>query len=108
MRIARVDANATPADRSGTLVSFDITPVRAAQVILVDSQGKAIPEGSMANTTTGSGQSSIVGFDGMTWFDTLELHNRLRVETENGRCIVQFDYPTNAKGIVQIGPLVCQ
>lgn len=108
MRIARVDANATPADRSGTLVSFDITPVRAAQVILVDSRGKAIPEGSMANATTGSGQSSIVGFDGMTWFDTLEPHNRLRVETENGSCIVQFDYPTNAKGIVQIGPLVCQ
>lgn len=31
MRISRVEANATPADRSGTLVSFGITPVRAAQ-----------------------------------------------------------------------------
>lgn len=108
MRISRVEANATPADRSGTLVSFGITPVRAAQVILVDVQGKAIPEGSMANATTGSGQSSVVGFDGMTWFDTLEQHNRLRVDTETGSCNVQFDYPPSAKGIVQIGPLVCR
>lgn len=66
MRIARVEANATPADRSGTLVSFGITPVRAAQVILVDNQGKPIPEGSMAYAINGKGQSSIVGFDGMT------------------------------------------
>lgn len=66
MRIARVEANATPADRSGTLVSFGITPVRAAQVILVDNQGKPIPEGSMAYAINETGQSSVVGFDGMT------------------------------------------
>lgn len=108
MRIARVEANATPADRSGTLVSFGITPVRAAQVMLVDAQGKAIPEGSMASTLSDPPQSSIVGFDGMTWFDTLEPHNRLRVQTGAGSCTAQFDYPAAAKGIVQIGPLVCR
>ncbi|HAT7504574.1 TPA: fimbrial biogenesis outer membrane usher protein [Citrobacter braakii] len=108
MRIARVETNATPADRSGTLVSFGITPVRAAQVILVDNQGKPIPEGSMAYAISGAGQSSVVGFDGMTWFDTLEQHNALRVETDTGSCRVQFDYPASAKGIVQIGPLVCR
>lgn len=108
MRIARVEANATPADRSGTLVSFGITPVRAAQVILVDEQGLAIPEGSVAIATTGEGQSSLVGFDGMTWFDTLEKHNALRVKTETGTCSVTFDYPNSARGIVQIGPLVCR
>lgn len=108
MRIARVEANATPADRSGTLVSFGITPVRAAQVILVDEQGLAIPEGRVAIATTGEGQSSLVGFDGMTWFDTLEKHNALRVKTETGTCSVTFDYPNSARGIVQIGPLVCR
>ncbi len=108
MRITHVEANATPADRSGTLVSFGITPVRAAQVILVDEQGQAIPEGSMAIATTGAGQSSLVGFDGMTWFDTLEQHNALRIKTETGTCSVKFDYPASARGIVQIGPLVCR
>ncbi|CAM7496014.1 PapC-like C-terminal domain-containing protein [Citrobacter portucalensis] len=108
VRIARVETNATPADRSGTLVSFGITPVRAAQIILVDNQGKPIPEGSMAYAINGKGQSSVVGFDGMTWFDTLEQHNTLRVETDTGSCRVQFDYPASAKGITQIGPLVCR
>lgn len=108
MRIARVEANATPADRSGTLVSFGITPVRAAQVTLVNEQGKAISEGSMAYITNGAGQSSVVGFDGMAWFDSLEQHNRLRVDTDTGSCNAQFDYPANAKGIVQIGPLECR
>ena len=83
-------------------------PVRAAQILLVDNQGKPIPEGSMAYAINGKGQSSVVGFDGMTWFDTLEQHNTLRVETDSGSCRVQFDYPVSAKGIVQIGPLVCR
>ena len=108
VRITRVETNATPADRSGTLVSFGITPVRAAQIILVDNQGKPIPEGSMAYAINEKGQSSVVGFDGMTWFDTLKQHNTLRVDTDTGSCRVQFDYPASAKGITQIGPLVCR
>ncbi|ADO48529.1 fimbria/pilus outer membrane usher protein [[Enterobacter] lignolyticus] len=108
MRIDRVSVNATPADRAGTLVRFGITPVRAGLVILVDGQGKAIPEGSTATSVTGAGQSSIVGFDGMAYFDTLEPHNRLRVNTESGTCAVAFDYPDKVKGIAQIGPLVCR
>ncbi|WP_164105920.1 FimD/PapC C-terminal domain-containing protein, partial [Serratia marcescens] len=71
-------------------------------ILLVDNQGKPIPEGSMAYAINGKGQSSVVGFDGMTWFDTLEQHNTLRVETDTGSCRVQFDYPVSAKGIVQI------
>jgi len=108
MRIARVNANATPADRAGTLVKFGITPVRAGLVILVDARGNVIPEGSMATPVTGSRQSSVVGFDGMAYFDTLELHNRLRVSTDTGTCAVAFDYPDKVKGIAQIGPLVCR
>lgn len=108
MRIARVEANATPADRSGALVSFGITAVRAAQILLVDSQGNPIPEGSMAYAVSGTGQSSVVGFDGMTWFDALEQHNTLRVDTDTGSCRVQFDYPASTKGIAQIGPLACR
>ena len=108
MRIARVEANATPADRSGALVSFGITAVRAAQILLVDNQGNPIPEGSMAYAVSGTGQSSVVGLDGMTWFDALEQHNTLRVDTDTGSCRVQFDYPATTKGIAQIGPLACR
>lgn len=108
MRITRVTANATPADRSGALVNFGITPVRAALVILVDGRGQVIPQGSTATLSGGSRQSSVVGFDGMTYFDTLEAHNWLQVTTEKGTCSVSFDFPNKNKDIARIGPLVCQ
>ncbi|VEB96603.1 Outer membrane usher protein fimD precursor [Cedecea lapagei] len=108
MRIRNVSLNATPADRSGTLVNFEIKPVRAAQVLLVDVRGKAIVEGSPVRSLAGSGQETVVGFDGMAYFDALELHNQLRVTTENGSCLAEFDYPENQKSIPNIGPIVCR
>lgn len=63
MRISRVQANVTPADRAGALVKFDITPAQAALVILVDRNGRVIPEGSVATLTTGGRQSAVIGFD---------------------------------------------
>lgn len=108
VRIPQVNAYATPGDRSGTLVNFNITPIRAALVILNDTQGKVIREGSQVQLNAGQGQSAPVGFDGMVYLDTLEQHNRLQVTTASGVCSVQFDYPVQAKGIPQIGPLTCR
>lgn len=108
MRISRVTENVTPADRAGALVHFGITPIRAAQVILVDRHGNFIPEGSTVKLTSGEQQSAVVGFDGMAYLDTLNLHNHLLVSTETGQCLVQFDYPLKTTGIAQMGPLVCQ
>lgn len=108
MRISKITANATPADRSGTLVSFGITPVRAAQVILVDSRSRVIPQGSTATLSSGARQSSVVGFDGIAYFDMLEAHNRLRITSGSDTCNVQFDFPKEQKDIARIGPLVCQ
>lgn len=108
MRISRINANVTPADRSGALVNFGITPVRAAQVILVDAHGQVIPPSSTATLSNGSRQSSVVGFDGIAWFDALGIHNRLQVSTRVGTCNVQFDFPENTQAIAPIGPLTCQ
>jgi len=108
MRIARVQADVTPEDRSGALVTFAITPVQSALVILVDRNGKVIPEGSSATLITGERQSAVVGFDGMAYFDTLEAQNRLQVSTDTGNCSVEFAYPIKSTPITQIGPLVCQ
>lgn len=83
---------------------FGITPVRAAQVILVDVHGNTIAEGSLATLNAGQGQNAVVGFNDMAYFDALELHNRLKVTTATGVCSVLFDYPVRGEGIPQIGP----
>lgn len=108
VRISRTTANATPADRSGALVSFGITPVRAALVVLVDKHGRFLPQGSKATLSDGMRSSSFVGFEGMAYFDTLETHNRLRVSTETETCSVQFYLPEKSEDIPKIGPLTCQ
>ncbi|TAM37867.1 MAG: fimbrial biogenesis outer membrane usher protein, partial [Burkholderiaceae bacterium] len=107
LRIARVDAVATPSDRAGTLVEFGITPVRSASVTLVDAAGKPLPLGSRVQVNGNSG-SALVGYDGDVYLDTLAAHNLLTVQTPSGRCGARFDYQRPADGTIpQIGPLAC-
>lgn len=108
MRIDPVNAVAIPADRSGTLVNFTVKPVRSALIVLKDTQGAVIAEGSSVLLNGAQEQRAMVGFDGMVYFDTLQEHNTLRVSTSKGACSAQFDYPKAARDIPQIGPLTCQ
>lgn len=108
MRIAQVNAIATPTDRAGTMVRFGITPIRAASIILIDAAGKPLPVGSTVSLQGQAGEPALVGFDGAVYLDTLGTHNMLDVETPKGTCHVQFDYHKQGDGIPQIGPLTCR
>lgn len=109
MRIDRINANAVPADRAGALIEFAITPVRAAQIKLVDPQGQAIAQGSTVQLIGDVQQTSVVGFDGMAWFESLNPHNQLQVDTATGQCSAAFDYPTTRQQTIrEIGPVVCR
>jgi outer membrane usher protein len=107
LNISKVDLMATPADRSGTLVKFDIRPIRAASVVLVDTTGKPLPLGSQVRLRGQDGEPALVGFDGAVYLDTLDEHNALDVTTPSGICHVRFDHRKQDSGIPQIGPLTC-
>lgn len=107
LRIADVDLLATPRDRSGTRVRFAITPVRAAIVILHDAQDQPLPVGSSVSIDGVEAAEAIVGYDGETYLDALQMHNRLRVRTPDGNCQVEFDYPAANDAIPRVGPLTC-
>ena len=108
MRIDRVKALATPTDRAGTLVRFGVTPMRAALITLVDAVGKPLPLGSLVRLQGAAGnEQTLVGFDGETYLDTLNLQNVLDVETPVGVCRVNFEYHKQGAGIGRIGPLQC-
>lgn len=107
LRIPRVDADVTPSDRAGALVRFEIEPVRAALVLLVDPSGAPLPLASRVQLE-GQAGSALVGHDGAVYLDTLGLHNRLSVQTLSGRCSARFDYHEEAGGAIpQLGPLTC-
>ncbi len=110
LRIDKVNIEATPTDRAGTLVTFGITPVRSASVLLIDSSRQPLPLGSqvrlLTNTTV---PSTIIGFDGEVYLDTLDEHNVLEVINPSGDiCTVSFDYQKQGDEIPLLGPLICQ
>ena len=109
LRLDRVEVQATPPDRSGTLVRFGIEQVRAAVLVLHDDRGEALPVGSRVHldSDSNSGADAVVGYDGETYLDTLQELNTVRVDTADGPCSVRFAYPPGG-GVPRIGPLICQ
>ena len=107
VRIDRVNTVVTPSDRAGSLVKFGITPIRAASVVMVDAAGQPVPLGSLVRVNGQAGEPALVGFDGVVYLDTLDLHNVLRVETPAGVCHARFEHAKKGEGIPEIGPLRC-
>ena len=84
---------AIPADRSGTIVRFDVdAEPRAALVSLVNTNGEPLPTGSTARIDGTPGEF-IVGYDGQAWLTGLSSANRVLVEVPHGKsCIAEFTY----------------
>ena len=109
LRIDKVNIDATPTDRAGTLVNFVITPVRSASVVLVDSDNEPLPLGSQVRQLTNTAvPPTIIGFDGEVYLDTLDEHNVLEIINPSGEiCNVSFDYQKQGDEIPLLGPLIC-
>ncbi|MPM43680.1 hypothetical protein SDC9_90357 [bioreactor metagenome] len=126
MRVPDVSQSVTPTDRSGVLVRFDLTTVRSATVVLHDANGQPLPIGSIvavaqadaaaavpdAPQTSGSDQrqTSVVGYDGATYFDTLLPSNRLTAYLPDGSsCHALLDWPgAKPNEVPVIGPIICR
>lgn len=109
LRIEEVSVEATPTDRAGTLVVFNITPARSASVILIDGDRQPIPLGSQVKLSHKKGApSAVVGFDGEVYLEALEEQNVLEVVTPDGTCTASFDYHKQGDDIPLIGPIICQ
>lgn len=110
LRIDKVSIEATPTDRAGVLVAFGITPVRSASVILTDSDNQLLPLGSQVRQLSNTDvPSTVIGFDGEVYLDTLDEHNVLEVTTPSGDvCTVSFEYSKQGDEIPLIGPFICR
>jgi outer membrane usher protein len=110
LRIDKVNIEATPTDRAGTVVNFVITPVRSASIVLIDSSHQPLPLGSQVRQLTNTAvPSTIIGFDGEVYLDTLDEHNVLEIINPSGDiCTVSFDYKKQGDEIPLLGPLICQ
>ncbi|WP_084652477.1 fimbria/pilus outer membrane usher protein [Ottowia thiooxydans] len=107
LRVGRAEALFTPSDRAGSRVRFDITPVRAANVALVDGEGRPLAMGSQVKVNGRSGEGEWVGYDGLVYLEDLSEDNSLAVHTPEGLCKARFAWGKSPTGVAQIGPLAC-
>lgn len=108
MSIKAVDAEVTPADRAGTLVTFGIEPIQAASVILYGLDKKPVPLGSRVKLRGSDMPAMVVGYDGMVYLEGLSAHNIVDIKTESVHCYAKFEYQPKSNVVPVIGPLYCQ
>lgn len=106
-KVTVIEQVATPSDRAGTLVQFSVEKVRAAVVVLTDLHGQALPVASQVQLENRPDTVSFVGFDGETYLEDLQNHNRLRVKLADKTCLAEFDYPKGDGQTNYIGPIKC-
>lgn len=111
MRITQLSHNATPSDRAGAMVAFNIEPTQAASLIVTDEQGQFLPVGSIVTTLPKTEDSvSVVGFDGEVYIEGLVKHNVIAVTTPNEdmcQFSVDYDVSTSDADIPLLGPFIC-
>ncbi|MFI8418179.1 fimbria/pilus outer membrane usher protein [Serratia sp. NPDC078593] len=104
------DVNKTVAirERSGYLVDFPIEKMSAADVQLVDGDGKPLANGSTVNVR-GTQQHSYVGWDGRVYLSPIDKNMRLQVISadDGSRCEAQLNLPTT-EGLHNLGPVICR
>ncbi|MFC6841477.1 fimbria/pilus outer membrane usher protein [Xanthomonas theicola] len=108
LRVDRVEASVTPRQHSGLQVRFGLQRIRAATVVLQDAQGRALALGSTVRVHGQDAPPAVVGYDGETFLDNLQPHNRLDVVTPDGPCRAEFDYPDASAPLPRVGPLACR
>lgn len=91
---------------SGTLVTFPLRKVRSADLTLLDARQQPLPPGTPVREIL-SGQASVVGFAGKTWFSQLGPQATVEVQMAQGRCLLPLDLTTAAHGLPLSTTLTC-
>ncbi len=96
-----------PPARSGVAVKFSVNRARQALVVLVQADGKPVPEG--ARVELDGGARFAVGRRGEVWLTDLAAERQgLRVQWDAGACKLELAIPVMEDGLPgRIGPVTC-
>jgi outer membrane usher protein len=96
MRVPTVERRVAVRQRAGAIVTFPVERVVSASIALVDVQGTPVKVGSRV-THGESGQTSLVGWAGETYFEGLSAVNHLTIKQPDGRqCSAAFSVDVDA------------
>jgi len=107
VEIGKLELDATPYFRSGTVVEFPIRRVRNALLQIVLEDGGPLPAGAMVRVAEQK-ETFPVGLGGIAYVTGLAAANRIVVEWRGKSCALEFPLPDTAEPQARIGPLVCK
>ncbi|AZO00620.1 fimbrial biogenesis outer membrane usher protein [Mesorhizobium sp. M9A.F.Ca.ET.002.03.1.2] len=99
-----------PADRSGTVVKFDVEAgAQNALVTLRDESGEFLETGAAGQVAAGDSEGFVVGYEGQAYITGLGPQNRIVVDQPTrGRCAAEFDFEPREGEQVAIPNAVCR
>jgi outer membrane usher protein len=110
LRIDTVSQDVVPSDRAGTLVRFAFRRTGGFIMTLVDAAGEQLPAGlPVSPDSGGSGDTLIVGYDGLFYIENPQPGARLTVTLPAGSaesCTFRLP-PQPPHGIVRLGRVPC-
>lgn len=106
-RLSSTRLSIAPALQSGALATFQIESFRGGQVVLTDVQGQPLPAGTVI-VHLETGARTVVGYDGLAFFDTLNDDNTFHAEMADGICTARLSYRATADPLPRLGPVPCE
>ncbi|HEY5634040.1 MAG TPA: fimbria/pilus outer membrane usher protein [Burkholderiaceae bacterium] len=104
--LAETSKAITPYYHSGSLVHFDIRPVREATAQLIGANGKPLPAGTPVRVN--GADEAYVGLAGEVFLKYLRERNTLVAQDNGGRCSFEFEFPAGAaEPVPDLGALRC-
>ncbi|MRW93810.1 fimbria/pilus outer membrane usher protein [Duganella sp. FT80W] len=107
-RVLRTGQSVVPARLSGLLVKFPVETYAAASVILHGADDKPLAAGTAVQHVE-SGDSTVVGYDGVVFVDHLQPRNHLKLTVDGKPCMVEFAYAAvKGQPMPTLGPFRCE
>lgn len=109
LQVGATEHRVVPVAQAGVRADFDIRPLRALLLTLVDGQGAPLPLGSTVHVSGRPDQTGVVGYDGQAYVENPPTQATVAVRLPDRRvCEVRIELPANASGITSLGPLACR
>jgi len=105
-RLSSTRLSIAPALQSGAVAAFSIQSFRGGQVVLTDAAGAPLTAGT-AVLHVESGDRTVVGYDGLAFFESLRDDNTFRADPEQGPCTARLRYAASSDPLPRLGPIAC-
>lgn len=106
--VPAVQLVATPADRGGTTLRFELRHISASVMVLRDRSGSVLPPGTPVRLAGGEPFATTVGFDGEFYLEDPPLGATIIAETPTGACRYSLPTTPSQGAISRLGDLACE